>query len=542
MLRADASPRGEAATAAPRALDGGEPGGGGGLPVSGVRPGSARPQVHGNRPSQQVQRGDPSSLPLRSRFKLWRSIPFRLVMALSTLFLVCFALAACIFFELLRDKLTAEIDQSIATRFESVKAVYDTEGIEAVKRIAQQRDKLPMEYTMGFHLATPDGQRIAGNVPICITEPGWDNLRGRDLGLEDDGDYRFYTAALGDNLLSIGKSVHSLEELRGTAISSFGWTMFSSLFLAVFGACYISWRTHTRIQRIAGAMDRVAAGNLDARLPISSSCDDIDDLAWQINQALTRLQQMVESVRQVSNDIAHDLKTPLNRLYIHIEEAAELTRQGKQVDDELMDALAEAQDINATFEALLRIAQIEAGARRSQFSTVDLYTVLETAAEIYDPVAEEQGQTLTFDPGGLSGHPGGSASTVGGGTPLAAAPRLPLFGDRELLLQMLVNLIENAIRHCPEGATITLQAGESEDAVWFCIADDGPGVPEAERENVMRRLYRLESSRTTEGTGLGLSLVKAVAELHCGTVTMQDNRPGLQVCVAFRRDCPNRDQ
>ncbi len=494
-----------------------------------ARPGIARPSLHQHRPSTTV---DDGSGQRSSRFSLLRSVPFRMVLAVSTLYLACFGLSACVFYQLLRDRLDSEINQSISRNFSSVEDIYRSEGLDDVLKIARRRDQLPMNYNMGFHLATPNGRQIAGNVTLDVKGMGWNEFSGAELGLEDDGvRYRFFAGELGSNILSVGRSVQPLQDLRGTAISSFGWTLLSSLILALLGAGYISWRTHVRIQKIARAMDRVAAGNLEARLPISSACDGIDDLACQINQALTRLQQMVESVRQVSNDIAHDLKTPLNRLFIHIEKAAELTRQGERVDGELVQALSEAQDINATFEALLRIAQIEAGARRASFRTVDLLKLVETVAEIYEPVAEEQGQELMLETEGEAG-----GTLVAAGEPRSM--ELPIFGDRDLLLQMMVNLVENAIRHCPAGSRIIVQAGSSDHEVWFCIRDNGPGVPDAERNNVMRRLYRLEGSRTTEGTGLGLSLVKAVSDLHCGVVDLRNNNPGLNVCVTFARDCP----
>jgi len=452
-----------------------------------------------------------------TRINLCRSVPFRLVLGFSLLYLACFAVSGLIFYELLQDRLLTRIDQTIMEQHDAVREVYEAQGLEAVLQMAHSRDDVPMRYNMGFHLATADGSRVAGNVPTCVTAPGWANLHGSDLGLDSDDQYRFRTVYLGDNLLSLGKSLYSLEDLRETAVHSFLWTLLASLVFAVLGAIYIASRAHRRIERVARSMDLVATGNLDARLPISNRCDDIDQLSAKINDALSRLKQMVDGMRQVSTDIAHDLKTPLNRLFIQIEEAAESTRRGNCVDTELMQASEEAKNINATFEALLRIAQIEAGARRSQFRSTELLPLLETAAEVYAPVVEEHHQTLQLV--------------------TRQSERLAMFGDRELLMQLVVNLVENAIRHCPDNTQITIDAGQDDVGVWLSIADNGPGVPQADRKKVFRRLYRAESSRTTEGTGLGLSLVKAIADLHCGRIELSDNQPGLKIKVSFARDC-----
>jgi signal transduction histidine kinase len=304
--------------------------------------------------------------------------------------------------------------------------------------------------------------------------------------------------------------------LRKIAWSSLVWTTLVSAVLAFLAAALFARHTHKRVAGFSHALDGVASGNLSSRLPVSCAGDDIDGLSVRINCSLDRLEHTVNGMRQVSTDIAHDLKTPLNRLYITIEEAAARSRAGACVGEEMDRALDETRAINGTFEALLRIAQIEAGARRSQFKPFDLSEVLQTAAEVYAPVVDENCQQLQVD--------------------LPDQRPLAMRGDRSLMLQLVVNLIENAVHHCRSDTLISLSAGESEDAVWFRVADTGPGIPALERDKVFQRLYRLERSRTTSGTGLGLSLVKAIAELHYGTVSLADNKPGLIVTVRFDRN------
>ncbi len=260
-------------------------------------------------------------------------------------------------------------------------------------------------------------------------------------------------------------------------------------------------------------MSDVSGGDLARRIPLEGNGDDIDVVATHMNQALDRLSALVEGMRQVSADIAHDLKTPLNRLKMTVEQAIEQGGRGEDVQTLLIDAREESDRINATFEALLRISQIEAGARKARFRPVDLSDIMASVAEIYSSVAEDSGQSLDF----------------------ATRPASPCMvnGDRELLTQLFVNLVENAINHCPPMTRITLALQAEDDGFSASVSDDGPGIPEAERELVFRRLYRLDKSRTTSGSGLGLSLVKAIADLHAAHITLADRHPGLGITLLF---------
>ncbi|MEE9332928.1 MAG: HAMP domain-containing sensor histidine kinase [Granulosicoccaceae bacterium] len=271
-----------------------------------------------------------------------------------------------------------------------------------------------------------------------------------------------------------------------------------------------------RIGSISQSIDNVAAGNLDARLPIGSSGDDIDQLSIKMNDALDRLKGTVDGMKQVSSDIAHDLKTPLNRLYINLEEAARRQDESGSPDESLERALDEAENINSTFEALLRIAQIEAGARRAQFKTLDICALIHSVADVYSPVVQEAGQTLTIDDCSVTGA-------------------VTMMGDRDLLMQMLVNLIENSLGHCGDGTRIVLAATQVGANILISVGDNGPGIPEAGREKIFRRLYRVEASRTTPGTGLGLSMVKAISDLHCGNIDVCDNEPGCDLNYALSK-------
>jgi signal transduction histidine kinase len=270
-----------------------------------------------------------------------------------------------------------------------------------------------------------------------------------------------------------------------------------------------------RFDAVRTAMDKVSRGELAARVPLSGRNDDIERLSTDLNSALDRLADSVESMQQVSADIAHDLKTPLSRLKMTVAEALSKQERSLSVADELESAAAEVDQINRTFDALLRIAQIEAGARKESFKPVDLSDMLAMLDEIYREVALDAGQRFT-----LALPPGGEVSVL---------------GDRELLMQMFANLIENSIRHCPAGSVIRCSVTLHNDSVWVAVTDNGPGIPESEHERVLRRFYRLDKSRGSSGTGLGLSLVKAVADLHDAELRLDAVYPGLMVTAIFKR-------
>ena len=273
--------------------------------------------------------------------------------------------------------------------------------------------------------------------------------------------------------------------------------MLITTLLAVIGTMLLAYRSHKRIRHLATFMENVGQGNLDERLPISYRGDDIDKLSSNMNKSLGLLKQQVDGMKQVSFNIAHDLKTPLNRLSIKLEEAISYLKPGDPALTRLEVASDEAALINDTFEALLRIAQIEAGARRAKFKHTNLAPVILRACEVYEVVAEENDQIIKLD---------------------LKQQNIRIFGDEDLILQMIVNLIENSIRHCPAQSVITISAGLTGYTPWLSVCDTGPGIPEADRERVFERMYRLETSRTTKGSGLGLSMVKAVVDVHLSLI------------------------
>lgn len=450
------------------------------------------------------------------RHSLLRSTPFRLALAFAALFIFSFLTSSFFAFDLIRENLNTRYDGRISEMFRVISQTYADSDlqdlIDATKvHIAATRDRQSL-----FLLQASDGRVLAGNIAPLPIKEGWSNLPGKQIGIDDEYSYRVFAGHVGPYLLAVATSDKETGELEEIVLASLGWASIVVLGLAIAGGALLAGRIQRRLDAVRGTLEQVAHGQLGARIPLLGKGDDVDLLSRDINGALERLAMTVEGMRQVSTDIAHDLKTPLNRLKIRLEDALEKQERGAAMTDDLSAALMETDQINQTFEALLRIAQIESGARKARFARVDLAEVLGSLVEIYSDVAEDMGQELAAD-----------IATTGG--------EALMQGDRELLTQMFANLIENAMRHCPRGSRIELDLRAGADGIVVSVADNGPGVPEEEREKVFRRLHRLEKSRSSPGTGLGLSLVKAIAELHDGSIRLEDAGPGLRVVATFPR-------
>jgi signal transduction histidine kinase len=306
----------------------------------------------------------------------------------------------------------------------------------------------------------------------------------------------------GGGALVVGRDLSSVRALEQRLLSGALWVAVAVLVLGLAGGLVIGRGVAKRAARMEATLAEVQAGALERRLLVSGAGDEFDRLALRINATLDRLQALMTALREVTDDIAHDLRTPLTRLRQRLEAAAldpkpEAIAAAEKEADALLDM----------FAALLRIAQVESGARRAGFTRVDLSAVAQSVAEVYAPAAEERSQVLQAD----------------------IAPGVTMDGDPALLTQMLANLVENAIRHGCEGGRIGLVVGATE----VCVADDGPGIPASEREAVFRRFHRLDAARSTPGSGLGLSLVRAVAELHGIRLALEEAAPGLRVRMAL---------
>jgi signal transduction histidine kinase len=258
--------------------------------------------------------------------------------------------------------------------------------------------------------------------------------------------------------------------------------------------------------------ERVMSGNLSDRVPLDGTSDEFDQLAANLNRMLDQIERLMTAMREVTDDVAHDLKTPLSRLRARLELALIGPVDGSGHTEAIRSAIDEADRLLATFNALLSIAELESGTRHDDVEPLDLSEVARSAAELYEPVAEEKGFVLKIE----------------------TEPDVTMRGARHLLSQALANLLDNALKYA-RGGEIRIRVFHREGRAVLDVADRGPGIPEADRETVLDRFVRLERSRSSPGNGLGLSLVRAIVRRHRGTVEIADNRPGLRVRLEFPR-------
>ena len=451
---------------------------------------------------------------------LLKRTPVRLAGAFAILFALTVVALIAVLYLTLVSELRSDIRQRVEEMSDTLRAIDEQQGFDGLAAVVAEEAKSVRDFDSIFLLRSDDGSFRAGNVQNVRLFSGWGELDRAwlpmvaDKGGPDDRFFATWTPVSKGHLL-VGNSDRALREVQRILLHGLGWALIATILLATGSAIYLARRAQQKIDVFATTLSKVSRGEISERVPVTQSHDDLDHVAAQINATLAHLQKLIESVNQASSDIAHDLKKPIGRLRRRLELALRNADDGASFRTQVEGSLEELDSIVGTFEALLRITQIEAGARRARFSGVELGTVLADVADIYEPVAEEAGDRLV--------------STV------AIAERAQVTGDRELLTQLFANLIENAIRHSPTGTRIDVSLQTRGERHVAIVADSGPGIPIDECENVFRRLYRLERERATPGSGLGLSLVAAIAELHGAAVNLADNAPGLRVEVSFPR-------
>jgi len=428
-----------------------------------------------------------------------------------TLFLVAFVAANVVAYTMVENYLYQRLDANVAERFREISSSFDRSGIAGARSMIESHGPAISNGETLYSLFDSEGRLVSGNIDLSQVGPGFTT----EIPSQHEAsrrNYRFLSGTLGTYRLVIGISYDDTNTLRNVMASSLGLATAFALATGLGSAALLAIRMQRRIQSVSTAMHAVAEGELSTRLAVSPRRDEIDALAAEINTTLEKLQESVATIKRVTTDIAHDLKTPIGRLLLQLERASE--EQDVPVARELiLSALDEVKLITATFDALLRISQIEARARRTRVAPVDLRGLALDVAATYSPVFQDSGRTLVvYD---------------------NLQQPVPAPADRDLFRQMLANVFNNAIRHTPPGAEVTFSLSEASGMLLLDCADNGPGVPAAERDKVFRRFYRVDASRSTEGTGLGLSLVKAIVDFHGGSIVLRDNNPGLGVQISL---------
>ena len=364
-----------------------------------------------------------------------------------------------------------------------------------------------------YLLADSSMKRIAGNLagwPPSVTETGsWYGLPVMRAGIKSLADVQRYELPGGFHLL-IGRDVQVRAQLRELLTDALLWAVVVVLLMATAGALVVRSLFRRTLANVSATAAAIAAGDFAQRVKLTGRGDEFDQVAEVINDMLDRIGRLMDGVKQVSNAIAHDLRTPITRARTRLEDAALHAETSDDLRAAVERATLDLDGIVAVFQALLRIAEIEAGSRRSSFARLDLAPLLAEVADLYGAVAEERGIVLTLE----------------------APDAVPTYGDKAMMQQAIANLVDNAVKFSPGGSTVCLAASIS-SMVFIAVSDQGPGIGFDEREQATDRFYRGESARSTPGSGLGLSLVLAVAHLHGGELRLEDNQPGLRAVLAL---------
>lgn len=369
-----------------------------------------------------------------------------------------------------------------------------------------------------YVLAGTDRRLIAGNLDswpqLTLTDDGFAEFEfERRVGGTPElhqARGRVFTLAEGF-LLLVARDVQdrrALEILLGTALR---WSIAIVIVLGLLGGFLVSRNVLARLDAINRTSRQIVAGDLAKRIPVSKKGDEFDDLSQHLNRMLDRIERLMRGMREVSDNVAHDLRSPLNRLRSRLELAARHDTDPEMKSD-IEAAVEETDCLIATFNSLLLIAEAEAGSVRESMEDFDLHEVIEGVSELYEPLSEERGAQLFVN---KSEQPAS------------------ISGNRNLITQALANLVDNAIKYSTPGSKIIVTLEQNQAGLGLVVSDNGPGIPQQDRSRVVERFVRLETSRNSPGTGLGLSLVSAVARLHDAEFTLSDNRPGLRAKLQF---------
>ena len=457
--------------------------------------------------------------------KLFRATAFRLTLV----YLLVFALFAAFllgYFALnTRRLITEEITSTVDAEIAGLSEQYNQGGIRRLVFVIETRSRRPGSSL--YLVTTPSGEGLAGNigslVPGVLAKPGWMETVYRRLEEPETAEHRALVRVLqlpGGFHLLVGRDLEERERLFDIIANAGRWSLAIVMILGIAGGVFVSRRVLNRVDAMTHTAQTIMAGDLSGRLPIAGSGDELDRLASNLNAMLERIEALMRGLKEVSDNVAHDLRTPLTRLRNHAEEALRTAKDEAGYRGALEATIEESDGLIRTFNALLMIARAESGEAREGMSEFDAAEVAQDVSELYEPLADTKGLALRVE-----------------------ATPAPVKGNRELVSQALANLVDNAIKYAePQGhaangtpAEIVVTAGSEGDRIKLAVRDGGPGIPEADREHVIERFVRLERSRTKPGSGLGLSLAAAVARLHGGELKLEDNAPGLKAVLDLPR-------
>ncbi len=459
--------------------------------------------------------------------RVFKSAAFRLSLAYLLIFMTIAGLAILFIFSRTNSLLTEQVMQTIGAEVKGLREQYRVGGVGLLKSTIDGRSLRPGSNM--YYLSDRRGVRIAGNlnrIPAALTDQAGGGLfrytRISHKGSEKRQAVGIVLQVTPDVRLIVGRDIEDQVSFTKSSRRIFIWGFSLLALVGVAGGFLVSRHILGRIETVNAAAQTIMAGDLSGRIPVKGSGDELDRLSENLNAMLERIEQLMNGLREVSDNIAHDLKTPLSRLRNRVEGALRDSQGESHYRDVLERTIEESDELIKTFNALLSIARLEAGAVAKEFQSVSLEEILSDVAELYEPLVEDEGKSIK----------------------LSVESDATVFGDRQLIGQALANLVENALKYGTQGGTSDKTPGKGDADIRILlkqagafaeihVVDRGPGIPASERARVLKRFVRLEDSRSMPGSGLGLSLVAAVARLHGGEVRLDDAKPGLEVVLAI---------
>jgi signal transduction histidine kinase len=456
--------------------------------------------------------------------KLLRTTVFKLTLVYLTIVAIFAAFLLGYFTWNTRRLITEQITQTVDAEITGLAEQYRQGGLRRLVFVVDARSRRPGSSL--YLVTTPAGEGLAGNVGSLATgileRVGWTETAYRRLDDPDGAEHhalvRVFQLPGGFRLL-VGRDLEERERLRDIVLAAGRWSLAIVIVLGLAGGLFVTRRVLKRVDAMTETTRQIMDGDLAGRLPIAGTGDELDRLAGNLNAMLERIEALMHGLKEVSDNIAHDLKTPLTRLRNRCEEALRLAEDESQYRQALESTIEESDALIRTFNALLMIARAESGQARDGMTDFDAAEIARGVGELYEPVADVKGIHLKVD------APGGA----------------PIHGNRELISQALANLVDNAIKYgAPDGgaingvqAEIVIRAQRKDERILLTVADGGRGIPAADRRRAVERFVRLEQSRSQPGSGLGLSLASAVARLHGGELKLEDNHPGLRTVISL---------
>jgi len=467
--------------------------------------------------------------------KLFRTTTFKLTLVYLTVFAL-FAVFLLGYFALnTRRLINEQITDTINAEITGLSEQYRLGGIRRLVVVVDARARRPGSSL--YLVTTFTGEALAGNVtalaPGILDKPGWAETEYRRLDEAEQSEHggsikhaalaRVFELPGGFRLL-VGRDLDERERLYHIVLSAGRWSVALVIVLGLAGGLFVTRRVLRRVDAMSETTRNIMQGDLGDRLPVAGTGDELDRLAENLNAMLDRIEALMGGLKEVSDNIAHDLKTPLTRLRNRSEEALRTAKSEAEYRAALEATIEESDGLIRTFNALLMIARAESGQARDDMIDFDAAEIARDVGELYEPLAEEKGISLKVE----------------------ADTPAPVKGNRELVSQAVANLVDNAIKYAEPDAKqangvapeIVVRALNEGDRILLTVADRGPGIPQADRAHVIERFVRLEQSRSQPGSGLGLSLASAVARLHGGELTLEDNDPGLKSVIALPRGGP----